>query len=168
VRADAPLVLLAEDPRTATNVVSRALARHVVSTTVCVFDVRRSTRRAAFDVGFSRIAAEELTIVASELCSNIVKYGVRGVVTIEALSHPRHGEAIAMSAWDKGPPFRAFERATRDRSDDVGTIPPEAMFGRSGIGGGLAAVRRLSDGIFLDQRTGEKTIVVVRNLRASR
>ena len=157
---DAPLVLLDSDPRE--GVASRVLHRQEVKTTVCVFDVRRRVRSEALYLGFPRLVAEELTIVASELCSNILKYGVHGEVALDAIEHGARGPALVIAASDHGPPFRAFERAVRDRSDDRGTIPPEAMYTRRGIGGGLGAVRRLSDGIFLTQSASGKSIVVVR------
>lgn len=165
MRRDAPLVLLARDPRES---ITRALARHPVSTSICVFEVRRSVRAHSLTLGFSRVAAEELTIVASELCSNIVKYGVRGAIELGAFAHDVRGPALVMTASDSGPPFTAFERAVRDRSDDRGTIPPEAMFARRGIGGGLGAVHRLTDGIFLDQSAAGKSIVVVRHVEPMR
>jgi anti-sigma regulatory factor (Ser/Thr protein kinase) len=159
------LVLLPVDPRE--GAVVKPLARQAVRTALCVFDVRRRVRKEALDLGFSRIVAEELTIVASELCSNIVKFAQEGTFVLDAVRANRD-VGLVLEASDDGPHFKAFERATRDRSDDHGSIPPEAMFGRKGIGGGLAAVRRLTDGIHLHQREKGKTIVVVRYLRSTR
>lgn len=161
-----PLVLLPKDPRSDAG--CRTLYRQEVKSPVCVFDVRRRVRSEAIDLGFARLEAEELTIVASELCSNIVKYGVHGEVVLDALETSPRGRALTITASDHGPPFRAFERAVRDRSDDRGTIPPEAMYARRGIGGGLGAVRRLSDGIFLTQTASGKSIVVVRYIKTMR
>lgn len=159
------LVLLLSDPREGAAVTT--LARHAVRTALCVFDVRRRVRKEALDLGFSRVVAEELTIVASELCSNIVKFAKEGTFVLDAVRRERE-VGLVLEATDDGPHFKAFERATRDRSDDHGSIPPEAMFGRKGIGGGLAAVRRLTDGIHLHQKENGKSIVVIRYLRPTR
>lgn len=160
----APAPILMEDPRALSDVTVRRLGAHAVRTALDVFDVRRSVRRHAASVGFSRIASEELAIVASELASNIVKYGVMGKVDIDTLGAGCRGDGLVLCASDEGPAFKNFERATRDRSDDIGSIPPDAMYGRAGIGGGLAAVRRLTHGLFLDQTRTPKSIVVVRYL----
>lgn len=164
MRDDPELRLVDHDPRLAPGVAAERLARHPVRSSVDVFDVRRGVRAAAASLGFGRIVIEELAIVASELCTNIVKYGDRGELAIEVLRREGAVVALALAATDVGRPFTDFVRATRDRSDQRGTIPPEAMYGRAGIGGGLAAVRRLSSAIYVDQRDGEKTIVVTRNM----
>lgn len=110
-----------------------------------VFAVQRATRDIAREVGFKQVAAEELTIVASELASNILKYGVRGRIRLESIADPILGIGMRVTAFDQGPPFRDFELALRDGFDDDGPLDPAKILHRGGIGAGLGAVKRFSD-----------------------
>ncbi|MBC7170886.1 MAG: hypothetical protein H5U40_00575 [Polyangiaceae bacterium] len=118
----------------------------------------------ALDIGFARIACEELALVTSELSTNIVKYGVQGTLVVERVDHSRTGAAIVLVAEDIGPSFRDFEAATRDGKDDRGTIPPEALHGRNGIGAGLGAVRRLTHSLWVEPLERGKRIVAARRV----
>jgi anti-sigma regulatory factor (Ser/Thr protein kinase) len=109
------------------------------------FPVQREARELAERAGFSRRAAVEIAIVASELASNILKYGVRGAVVIEAVDDPEHGPGVRVTAFDEGPPFTDFALAQHDGHDQQGALDPAAYAGRRGFGAGLGAVRRLSD-----------------------
>lgn len=111
---------------------------------VDVFAVQHAARAFAERLGFPRREATEIAIVASELATNIIKYGVRGELTLEPLLDPLRGPGVRVTARDHGAPFVDFERASRDHSDERGPIEPAAFAGRRGIGSGLGAVRRLS------------------------
>jgi anti-sigma regulatory factor (Ser/Thr protein kinase) len=102
-------------------------------------------RNIAIAIGFSRREATEIAIVTTELCTNALKYGVRGNVVIEAVDDPSHGAGVRVTVFDEGPPFADFEAATRDRFDERGPIDPATYAKRRGIGGGLGAVSRFSD-----------------------
>lgn len=137
---------------------------------VSVFAPRRAARDLAISLGFDRRAATELAIAVSELASNIVKYGVRGGVTVEATNDPVRGVGVRIIAADEGPPFRDFATALRDGCDDRGPLDPMTFLKRHGIGAGLGAVKRFSDTITLEpaaEGSGEKRIVVVRYLKRS-
>jgi anti-sigma regulatory factor (Ser/Thr protein kinase) len=129
---------------------------------------RRAVRVHASRMGFDRVACEELTIVASELCTNVAKYGVRGVLLVQQLEHPRDGRAIVLEARDEGPPFQSFELAMRDHSDDRGTIPPERLHGRAGIGAGLGAVQRLTHALWTVQHAVGKSVIALRWVKTPR
>ena len=135
-----------------------------------VFAPRRAARDLATSLGFDRRAAIELAIAVSELGSNIVKYGVRGGVTIERIADPQRGVGIQIIASDEGPPFCDFATALQDGCDDRGPLDPVTFLNRHGIGAGLGAVKRFTDTITLiPAPPGEsgKQIIVVRYLKAS-
>ncbi len=101
-------------------------------------------RQGARAMGFPRAACAELMIVASELASNIVKYGRRGVLRVEPITHPVHGSGIRLVAEDEGPPFKSFETAQRDGFNDDGPLDPSELIARRGTASGLGAVRRMT------------------------
>lgn len=127
-----------------------------------IYGVRQAIRILATEVGFERRACDELAIVVSELGSNILKYGVRGLMHMEALADSDAGVTIV--ARDYGPPFHDLELALRDGYDDRGPIDPMLLLKRGGFGGGLGAVMRLSHSFRVDPLADGKAIEVVRYL----
>src|SRR5262245_51504536 len=75
-----------------------------------VFHVQRATKKFAAELGFDRYASQELAIVASELASNVLKYGKSGSLELLEISDSR-GKGVALVARDSGPPFRNLEKA---------------------------------------------------------
>jgi serine/threonine-protein kinase RsbT len=134
-----------------------------------VFLARWAVQRAAADLGFPRHAAGELAIAVSELCTNILKYGVRGEVTFRRVDDAVHGAGIEILAEDEGPPLVDLDAALRDGWGDRGPIDP-AHLRRGGIGAGLGAIRRLTDAF--EYRApgpgGRKSFRVTRYLRRPR
>ena len=134
---------------------------------VDVYHVQRCTVAFADGLGFSRRECNELAIVASELTSNILKYGIRGSIEINAVEDgARMG--IALIASDCGPPFRVLETAVRDGYDDNGPIDPLQMLKRKGIGGGLGAILRLSHTFRVETLPQGKRVHVARYLSSRR
>src|SRR5881392_664705 len=88
-----------------------------------IFKVQRATKGFAAELGFGRHGCEELAIVASELASNVLKYGKHGSLELAEFEDAR-GRGIALTARDHGPPFRDLEMAKRDGYDDNGPIDP--------------------------------------------
>ncbi len=110
-----------------------------------VMVARRLVRELASGVGFRSREAVELSIVASELGSNILKYGVRGALAYGPLAvDSARGAGVVLVARDVGPPFRNLELALQDGCDDAGPLDPILLLRRRGIGGGLGAVQRLT------------------------
>lgn len=101
--------------------------------------------------------------MASELASNILKYGVRGTMEFVFLEDSR-GRGLSIVASDRGPQFRSLEAAVQDGWDDVGPIDPLDMLKRKGIGGGLGAVLRLTHTFHVEPAAVGKRILVVRYL----
>ena len=137
------------------------MARHVVTDRVDILHIQRATKQLAAGIGFDGRACDELAIVASELGTNILKYGVSGSIEVLELSEDgRMG--IMIVAHDTGPPFRDLDSAMRDGWDDMGPIEPLLFFKRGGFGGGLGAVSRLTDELRVEPEPGGKRVMAVR------
>jgi anti-sigma regulatory factor (Ser/Thr protein kinase) len=137
------------------------MPKHEVRDFVDVVHVQVLTKRFAAGLGFSTRECGELAIVASELSSNILKYGPPGSIELEALEDTE-GSGITVIARDMGPPFRNLELALQDGWDDAGPIDPLSMFRRKGMGGGLGAVVRLTHKMTVVPAAQGKSIVAVR------
>jgi anti-sigma regulatory factor (Ser/Thr protein kinase) len=132
-----------------------------------VFQIQRASKQFAAELGFDRIACQELAIVASELASNVLKYGKPGSLELVAISDDR-GKGIGVVAHDSGPPFRNLEKAMQDGCDDDGPIDPAAILKRGGFGGGLGAVIRLTHTFRVDTEPKGKRVTAVRYLSTGR
>jgi anti-sigma regulatory factor (Ser/Thr protein kinase) len=119
---------------------------------------RHQARRLARQHGLAPRRAGEVAIVVSELASNIVKYGVRGEVTMY-LDGPGALAAVTVVARDVGPPIRDLATALRDGHDDRGPLDPAELARRGGLGTGLGAVARLADRVEVRQGAGGKQII---------
>jgi serine/threonine-protein kinase RsbT len=138
------------------------MPRFAIRERLDVFEPRRVIRSAAAEVGFRHSCCLELAIVVSELCSNVLKYGVEGTIEFDRLVDQRCGVGLVILATDIGPPFRNLELALLDGYDDRGRIDPGSMLKRGGLGTGLGAVLRLSDSFGVEYGVGTKTIDVRR------
>ena len=139
------------------------MASFAVEDPVDVLRAQSSVRTIASELGFSRYECQELAIVASELASNILKYGTRGELLVQAVMGERGG-GIEIVAIDYGPPFRDLAAAMQDGWDDDGPIDPLVLLTRKGIGGGLGAVVRFTDSFELQESARSKQIVTRRYL----
>lgn len=140
------------------------MPKHEVKDFVDVLYVQTLTKRFAATLGFSSRECGELAIVASELSSNILKYGPPGSIELEAVTDAG-GSGIQLTANDHGPPFKNFELAVKDGWDDAGPIDPLSIFRRKGMGGGLGAVTRLTHRLAVVPAANGKSIVAVRYLK---
>jgi anti-sigma regulatory factor (Ser/Thr protein kinase) len=138
--------------------------RYAISDWVDVLHVQSQMLKFAQALGFSKRESGELAIVASELTSNVLKYGVRGSIEIDSFEDSR-GRGVVLVAEDIGPPFRDLETALRDGNDDRGPIDPLDMLKRRGIGGGLGAIVRLSNSFEVEPLPVGKRVRVTRYLR---
>jgi anti-sigma regulatory factor (Ser/Thr protein kinase) len=143
------------------------MRRYQVRDWVDVYHIQKCTITFALELGFTRRECSELAIVASELTSNILKYGPRGSIELaEAIEGERKG--MAMTASDCGPPFRNLESAVLDGHDDQGPIDPLLLLKRKGMGGGLGAVIRLTHLFRVEPTAQGKQVFVVRYLQTRR
>lgn len=110
-------------------------------------------------VGFSERGIAELKIVTSELCTNILKHGGRGVVRYWSVRDPDVG--IVIVAEDDGPGFEDIGLARRDgvsRGVNLDSLPAAR---RDGLGSGLGAIERLADSVELENRPEGGARIVV-------
>jgi anti-sigma regulatory factor (Ser/Thr protein kinase) len=131
---------------------------------VDILRAQSGVRRFADQLGFDNLESQELAIVASELASNILKYGDHGQVLAQALMAEK-GPCLELVAIDYGPPFDDLEAAKQDGWDQSGPIDPGVLLKRKGFGGGLGAIVRLTDSFKVEQRTEGKQIITRRYLR---
>ena len=141
------------------------MSRHIVREALDVYALREALSKLALELGFQRRERAELLIVVSELCTNIVKYGVRGSLELERYVDVVQGVGIAITANDVGPAFHDLKMALLDGHDDRGPIDPGTLMKRGGLGIGLGAVRRLTDFLTVEYNSEGKSIRVVRYLR---
>ncbi len=141
------------------------MTRYAVKETLDIYAPREAVGKLAQELGFPRRERAELAIVVSELCTNILKYGVRGALELQPCLDAVHGVGLAVVAHDVGPPFLDIEMAQQDGYDDHGPIDPGTLLRRGGLGIGLGAVRRLTDSLSVDYAATGKSIRAVRYLR---
>lgn len=141
------------------------MTSHSIRQHLDVYGPRRAVEVLGTELGFRRKDCQELAIVVSELCSNIIKYGIRGSVDIDPFSDTENGLGIIIVARDVGPPFQNFGIALQDGCDDSGPIDPAMLLKRGGLGIGLGAVVRLMDTLDLCQAASSKEIRTVRYLK---
>jgi anti-sigma regulatory factor (Ser/Thr protein kinase) len=139
----------------------------LIRDSVDIFLAQGRVRSFSQALGFTSRESTELAIVASELCSNILKYGSSGSLEVDKIED-ENGLGIVLLAHDRGPPFRDLEVAVRDGWDDSGPIDPFQLYARKGIGGGLGAVLRLSDDMRVEPEEGGKLVRVVRYVQRKR
>ena len=99
-----------------------------------MFIARQAAERQATAEGFTRLAAQEVALIVSELAWNIVRHAGAGRIELQAIADPRHGPGLEIRAWDPRPPIADLALAQRDGHTASGPIPPDAMLRRRGIG----------------------------------
>ena len=135
---------------------------------VDVLAARRELKSLAEKLGFPSREATELAIVASELGSNILKYGRHGRLTYCPLQSSAGERGVSVVARDYGPQFHDLATALQDGCDDRGPLDPMQLLNRKGIGGGLGAVLRMTHSFAVDPLPDGKEITVQRFLRRAR
>lgn len=111
----------------------------VISNAGEVIAIRRIAKEMAHDIGFDECTREEISLVVSELASNIIKYTKRGIITISPVCNEQC-EGIMIEAEDDGEGFNEYT-ALKDGVSTSGTL-----------GVGLGAVNRLMDEFDILQR----------------
>lgn len=126
------------------------MVRVTVTETSQVAEARRRAVAIAQSVGFDETAAGRVALVATELATNVVKYGVPGEILVGTYEDGT-GSGVEILALDKGPGFSDLGSALRDGHSTGGSA-----------GEGLGAVRRLSDAFDIASRPGSGTAVLAR------
>ena len=101
----------------------------------------------ARDMGLSRVAAQQLATVTSELARNILKYAGRGQIELEGLEH-RGRKGVRLIASDRGPGIEDIERAMAEHYSTAGTL-----------GLGLSGAQRMVDDFTITSQPGQGTRV---------
>jgi anti-sigma regulatory factor (Ser/Thr protein kinase) len=97
-------------------------------------EARRAATRLAEEAKFNSTDSGRVSIIATELATNLVRHSTAGG-ELHVLSHHYAGEpTIEITAFDRGPGMMDLDRCLQDGYSTVGTP-----------GNGLGAVRRLSD-----------------------
>jgi anti-sigma regulatory factor (Ser/Thr protein kinase) len=134
-----------------------------------VLAARGAVKAFAGELGFQPRETTELAIVASELGSNIIKYGRHGRLIFAGLeAHDARGRGISVVARDYGPQFHDLAIALQDGCDDRGPLDPMQLLNRKGIGGGLGAVLRMTHSFAVHPLSDGKEIIVTRHVVAPR
>jgi anti-sigma regulatory factor (Ser/Thr protein kinase) len=144
------------------------MALYRIRESLDVYAPRQAVGALAKQLGFRSNECAELAIVVSELCSNIVKYGVRGSIELQPIEDPTSGLGISIVAHDVGPPFHDWAMALQDGCDDRGPIDPGELLRRGGLGIGLGAVARLTHSLQVETGSDGKRISVIRYVTAPR
>jgi len=98
-------------------------------------EARRTTRKAALNLGFAERQCDEIGIVVTEICTNLVKHAKVGELVVTALpGGSERASVLDVLALDHGPGMPNLEECLRDGYSTGGTP-----------GHGLGAVVRLSN-----------------------
>lgn len=121
-----------------------------------VRDVRVAAEEAAALAGLDDQRTASVSLVATELATNLLKHAQAGQVLIDVVDPavPREGppgRAVQISAIDHGPGIADVEAALRDGYSSSGSL-----------GAGLGTCRRLSDDFGLHSVPGRGTVAVSR------
>lgn len=112
--------------------------------------VRAVTLRRGLSAGLSRLRAAEAALVASELATNIVKYGRGGEIELDV---DVTAATFSIVALDRGPGLPSLEDYFRDGVSQGTPRAPDTPL-TSGLGSGGGAIRRLADEVTWEPREG--------------
>jgi anti-sigma regulatory factor (Ser/Thr protein kinase) len=111
---------------------------------------RRTAENLARSLGFDELRAGRVSIVATEMASNILKHATHGHLQVTSFADGT-GSGIELLAMDKGPGIDDLARAIEDGYSTVGTP-----------GAGLGAIRRQADIFDIYSRPRAGTVVMAR------
>ena len=103
--------------------------------------------KVAQDAGLSRVAAQQLATVTSELARNILKYAGQGKIKFEKLEQ-KGREGIRLIASDNGPGIEDIDQALAEHYSTGGTL-----------GLGLSGAKRMMDEFTVTSQPGQGTRV---------
>ncbi len=113
---------------------------------------RTEARRIAGEAGLSAAAAVKVATSVSELARNIVLYAGKGAIALETeRAGEGRGPCVRITATDAGPGIEAAR---------LESILSGSYVSKSGLGKGIAAVRRIADRFDIQSRPGAGTTIV--------
>lgn len=107
---------------------------------------RRSGRLLAEQAGFSELDVERVSIIVTEICTNVLKHAGTGEALIAAVEG-----GIEVLGLDNGPGMENVRACLEDGYSTAGSQ-----------GSGLGAIRRISDAFDVFSRPGQGTVVFAR------
>ena len=113
-----------------------------------VGEARRAAVRIAEYLGLTSDRQESAALIATELATNLIKHGRDGLMILQPLTQGS-GHVLRLLAIDKGPGISDMTSALRDGYSTTTTM-----------GGGLGAMRRMSDSFDIFSQVGTGTVVL--------
>lgn len=113
---------------------------------LCMLEAGRMAR----SIGFGEQASQTLVTVASELARNLLKYAVRGDLTLRLVSVDGHS-GLEIVSNDRGPGIA-----------DIELVMTEHFSSGGSLGLGLPGVRRMMDEFEIDSAPGSGTCIAAR------
>lgn len=150
IRADVRQALALDDDPPATS--SRGESVHVpIRTEVDVSVARNEARRITVDAGGSATMSVKVATAVSELARNIVLYASSGSIDLEA-NRADATPVVTIVAKDGGPGIPA---------DKLDAMFAGTYRSKTGLGKGLAAVKRIASSFEIDTAASRGTTVLV-------
>jgi anti-sigma regulatory factor (Ser/Thr protein kinase) len=112
---------------------------------------RRTARKMAAGIGFDTIRTEQIAIVVTEACTNILKHAGRGEILLNSKNEQESGASLEMIALDRGRGMTNLEQCLVD-GYSTGASP----------GVGLGAIVRLSAASDFYSLPGKGTAILAR------
>ncbi|MDP8985486.1 MAG: ATP-binding protein/SpoIIE family protein phosphatase [Pseudomonadota bacterium] len=135
------------------RIITGSQVRVAVTDDSSIGECRRSAKRLAEGFGFDEVGAGRVTIIATELATNIVRHAKAGEVLIQVLDDGIN-PLLELLAIDQGPGMQDTDACLRDGYSTAGSA-----------GQGLGAVARLSGSFDLFSLAGQGTVVWSRSPR---
>lgn len=115
-------------------------------------DARRIARGMARNAGFDENVAEQVAIVVTEGCTNLLKHAGGGELLLRVASdEPSASESLELLVLDRGPGMRNLEQCLRDGFSTAGSP-----------GQGLGAIMRLSGATDFYSEVGRGAAILAR------
>ncbi len=108
---------------------------------------RETTKTIALEMGFSSMAIGQIALAVSEICQNVIRYGIEGIAQINTRNQDK---VLQITIQDQGPGIADLKKYMQDGQSTT----------NSSIGVGLMAAKRSVD-FFNIQSTTAGTIVVL-------
>ncbi len=115
-------------------------------------EARRTAREMALDMGMDEAGAEQVAIVATEACTNVLKHASRGQILLQTTTEESDAApSLELLAVDQGPGMDNLDRCLEDGYSTA-----------SSPGQGLGAIQRMSKQSDIYTLPGKGTVVLAR------
>ncbi|HTW66562.1 MAG TPA: ATP-binding SpoIIE family protein phosphatase [Bryobacteraceae bacterium] len=115
-------------------------------------EARRTAREMALDLGMDESGAEHVALVATEVCTNLLKHAGGGQILLQTSAEEASGPpSLELLAMDQGPGMSNLESCLRDGYSTA-----------SSPGQGLGAIQRMSQQSDFYTLPGKGTVVLAR------